>query len=187
MIELYHHGSSVCAAKVRFALAEKQLAWRGHYLDLLKGEQFTPEFLAINPKGVVPALVHDGVVIPESTVICEYLDEVFPARAIYPRDPVLRAKVRVWTKAIDEELHPACSAITYVVSHRHSILRNGVGSFEQFLTQAGADGLAARTLKWQWINEGLNAPGAADKIRLYDGYLRKMEDTLAASRWLVGD
>jgi hypothetical protein len=37
MIELYHHGSSVCAAKVRFALGEKGLAWQGHYIDILKG------------------------------------------------------------------------------------------------------------------------------------------------------
>jgi len=54
MLELYHHGSSACAAKVRFALAEKGLEWVGHYVDILSGEQFRPEFLAINPKGVVP-------------------------------------------------------------------------------------------------------------------------------------
>jgi glutathione S-transferase len=89
-----------------------------HYLDRLKGEQFTPEFLAINPKAVVPVLIHDHEVIPESTVICEYVEEVFSVRPIYPSDPGLRAKVRVWTKAVDEELHPA--AITYVVSHRHT-------------------------------------------------------------------
>ena len=82
MLELYHHGSSACAAKVRFALAEKRLAWTGHYVDILAGEQFAPAFLAINPKAVVPVLVHDGAVIPESTVICEYVEDAFPA---YPR------------------------------------------------------------------------------------------------------
>lgn len=186
MLELYHHGSSVCAAKVRFALAEKRLPWNGHYLDILKGEQFTAEFLAINPKAVVPVLVHDGEIIPESTIICEYVEEVFPDLPIYPDDPVLRAKVRIWTKAVDEELHPACSAISYVVSHRHTILRNGVGGFEDFLKQGEAEGLPARTLKWQWVQHGLQAPGAADKIKLYDGYLQKMEKALAVSPWLVG-
>lgn len=187
MLELYHHGSSVCAAKVRLALAEKQLAWSGHYVDILAGEQFRADYLAINPKAVVPTLVHDGEVIAESTVICEYIDEAFADRPIYPRAPAARARVRVWTKAVDEELHPACSAITYVVSHRHTILRNGVGNFDDFIKQGGADGLAARTLKWQWIQHGLAAPGAADKIRLYAGYLRKMEDTLASSQCLAGD
>ena len=49
MLELYHHGSSVCAAKVRFALAEKNLSWTGHYLDILKGDQFAPDYLKLNP------------------------------------------------------------------------------------------------------------------------------------------
>ncbi len=77
-LELYHHGSSACAAKVRFALAEKHVAWVGHYVDILAGEQFKPEFLAINPKAVGPVLVHDGEIIPESTVICESAEDAFP-------------------------------------------------------------------------------------------------------------
>jgi len=186
-LELYHHGSSACAAKVRFALAEKELPWTGHYVDILKGEQFEPEFLALNPKAVVPVLVHDGAVIVESTVICEYLDESFHANAIYPAAPLERARVREWTKAVDEELHPACSAITYVVSHRHTILRNGAGDFEEFLARGAREGAAARTLKWQWIQLGLEAPGAADKIRLYEAYLQRMEQSLRGSEWLVGE
>ncbi len=186
MLELYHHGSSACAAKVRFALAEKGLEWVGHYVDILSGEQFRPEFLAINPKGVVPVLVDDGNVITESTVICEYLEEVFPNPPLFPRAPLERARVRVWTKAVDEELHPACSAITYVVSHRHTILRNGAGDFEEFMRRGAGEGKAARELKWQWIQQGIAAPGAADKIRLYASYLRKMEHALQQSDWLVG-
>ncbi len=187
MLELYHHGSSVCAAKVRLALAEKRLDWTGHYVDLLKGEQFAPRFLALNPKAVVPVLVHDGAIIRELTVICEYLEETFPDGPIYPTSPRDRAAVRIWTKAVDEELHPACSAITYIVSHRHAILRNGVGSFEEFLKAGSTDGITARTLKWQWIEKGIAAPGAADKFRLYDGYLHQMEETLGRGEWLVGD
>lgn len=187
MLELYHHGSSACAAKVRFALAEKGLAWAGRYVDILRGEQFSPQFLALNPKAVVPVLVHDGAVIPESTVICEYLEDAFPELPLYPAAPLQRARARQWTKAVDEELHPACSAITYVVSHRHTILRNGVGGFEDFLAQGAGEGAAARTLKWRWIQEGLAAPGAADKIRLYDAYLHRMETALADGDWLSGE
>jgi glutathione S-transferase len=187
-LELYHHGSSACAAKVRFALGEKGLDWVGHYVDILSGEQFSPSFLALNPKAVVPVLVHDGNVIVESTVICEYLDEAWPDRPIYPRSPLERARVRVWTKAVDEELHPSCSAITYAVSHRHTILRSGaVGTFDEFLARGVNEGTAARALKWQWIQQGLDAPGVADKIRLYDAYLHNMERALAASTWLVGE
>jgi glutathione S-transferase len=187
MLELYHHGSSACAAKVRFALAEKHLDWTGHYIDILAGQQFDPTFLAVNPKAVVPVLVHNGEIVPESTVICEYAEEAFPQHPIYPTAPLARAHVRLWTKAVDEEIHPACSAITYVVSHRHTILRSGVGSFEDYLSKGSGEGVATRTLKWQYIQQGLAAPGAADKIRLYDIYLHKMEETLAGRDWLVGD
>lgn len=186
MLELYHHGSSACAAKVRFALAEKRLDWTSHYVDILAGEQFAPAFLGLNPKGVVPVLVHDGEVIPESTLICEYAEEAFPAHPLYPSSPAERARVRRWTKAVDEELHPACSAITYVVSHRHSILRGGAEAFERFLSAGAREGTAARMLKMQWIKDGLAAPGAADKIRLYDAYLHRMEQALDGRDWLVG-
>lgn len=187
MLELYHHGSSACAAKVRFALAEKQLGWASHYVDILKGEQFASDYLAINPKGTVPVLVDDGEIIPESTVICEYVEDAFPQHPIYPASPRERARVRLWTKAVDEELHPACSAITYVVSHRHAILRNGVGDFETFLKAGAREGTAARTLKWQWIEQGLAAPGAAERIQLYDAYLHRMEDSLQRDQWLAGE
>ncbi len=135
MLNLYHHGSSACAAKVRFALAEKGLEWQGTTIDIFRGEQFQPWYLALNPKAVVPLLVHDGFVVPESTVICEYIEDVFPERPIYPQTARGRAAARIWTKAVDEELHPACSAITYVASHRHTIIRNGAGSFEDFLEE----------------------------------------------------
>jgi glutathione S-transferase len=60
MIDLYHHGMSVCAAKVRFALGEKQIAWESRYVDIHKGDQFAPDYVKLNPKAVVPTLVHDG-------------------------------------------------------------------------------------------------------------------------------
>ena len=187
-VALYHHGSSACAAKVRFVLEEKRIGWNSRYVDILAGEQFTPEFLAINPKAVVPVLVHKGAVIRESTVICEYLEEAFPGTPrLMPDDPRRRAAVRIWTKAVDEELHPACSALTYLASHRHTILARGAGSFEEFLKAPGGEGRTARELKWRWIHEGFEAPGAADRLRLHASYLDRMDEALDRDEWLVGD
>lgn len=187
MLELYHHGSSVCAAKVRFALAEKGIVWESHYLDILAGEHFNVRFLALNPKGMVPVLVHDGQPIIESTLICEYVETVFPDNPIYPRDPLLTYQARLWTKAVDEDLHPACSAITYAVSHRHTIMRYGIANFEEFLKTPSNESMEARKVKWLLLQHGLDAPGAADRIRLYDRYLHKMNDSLDGRDWLVGD
>jgi glutathione S-transferase len=186
-LTLYHHGSSACAARVRFALEEKQLDWESRYIDLMRGEQFAPDYLALNPKGVVPTLVHGDRVIPESTVICEYLDETFADRPLYPAGSFERAQVRLWTKAVDEELHPACSAVTYVISHRHTIIRNGVGSFEEFLAAGGNEGRMARERKWGWIQQGLAAPGAPEQLAIYVGFIRKMERALGDSDWLTGE
>jgi glutathione S-transferase len=90
MLILYHHGSSVCAAKVRIVLGEKKMQWEGRYVDILKGEQFAPEFRKLNPKSVVPVLDRDKVVT-ESTVICEYLEETHSDQPVFPTDPYLRA------------------------------------------------------------------------------------------------
>ena len=65
MLELYHNNISVCAQKVRVVLAEKNLPWTSHQLSLVRGEHLTPEFKKINPRGVVPVLVHDGHAIVE--------------------------------------------------------------------------------------------------------------------------
>ena len=80
MLELYHNDISVCAQKVRIVLAEKGLDWISHHINLVAGEQTAPEYLAIHPKAVVPALIDDGQPVLESTLICEYLDENFPRR-----------------------------------------------------------------------------------------------------------
>ena len=134
MFELYHHGSSVCAAKVRLALEEKGVEYKKHYLDILKGDQFDPEYLKINSKGVVPTLIHDGNVITESSVICEYLEWVLPnSKKLIPDDPVARADMLCWTKLVDEELHPACGTLTFTCSHRHTINRMSKEKVKEFL------------------------------------------------------
>jgi glutathione S-transferase len=189
MIDLYHHGSSVCAAKVRFALGEKGLPWQGHYLDILKGDQFTPEYQKLNPKAVVPTLVHDGRVIVESTVINEYLDEVFPDTPLKPGDAGARAEMRLWTKAVDENLHPACGEITFASCHRHIIRRLPEEKFRAFLASTPPISVTPRwhERKKEIVTLGLDAPGLGETYRLYDSYLGRMEKALAHQRWLAGE
>ena len=189
MLELYHHGSSVCAAKVRFALGEKKLAWTGHYIDILKGEQFTPEYLKLNAKAVVPTLVHDGAVFVESTVINEYIDEVFAAPALKSPSAAARAEMRLWTKSVDEVLHPACAEITFSSCHRHIIRRLPEDKFQEFLNSTPPISVTPRwhTRKEEIVTLGFDAPGLDATFRLYDGFLGKMEQALADRRWLAGE
>jgi glutathione S-transferase len=106
MLILYHNDMSTCAQKVRAVLAQKDLPWEGHKLNLRTGEQHQPQFLKINPRGVVPALVHDGNVIIESNIIMEYLEDAFPStKRLMPDAATERAAVRNWLQRLDTGLH----------------------------------------------------------------------------------
>ncbi len=189
MLELYHHGSSVCAAKVRLVLAEKGLSWKGRYLDILKGDQFDPAYMKLNPKAVVPTLVHDGRVLTESTVICEYLDEVFPNTPLKPVSAFDRHRMRLWTKAVDEEIHPACAEVTFACTHRHTVARLGEEGVARFLASTPPQSVTPtwHARKKEIVTLGFAAPGIGRPFALYDRYLQKMDDTLAGQLWLAGD
>jgi glutathione S-transferase len=102
MIVLYHAWASTCSQKVRLCLAEKGLEHESRILNLRRFEQLSPEFLKLNPEGMVPVLVHDGFLIRESTVINDYLDEEFPVPALRPADARGRAVLGMWNRFIDE-------------------------------------------------------------------------------------
>jgi len=95
-ITLYDAHGSPCARRVRAVLLEKGLRWTTRLLDLTRMEQKHPDYLALNPNGVVPTLVHGDRVLYESNVITEYLDDVFPEPPLYPRDPWARARAKMW-------------------------------------------------------------------------------------------
>jgi len=102
MLVLYHAPHSTCSQKVRLVLHEKGAKFDEVRIDLGKKEQLKPDYLALNPNGVVPTLVDDGVPIVESSVICEYLDEKYPHNPLVPSDIVERARMRAWTHYIEE-------------------------------------------------------------------------------------
>jgi len=102
-ITLYNAPQSTCSQRVRFVLNAKDLPFEEVKLDLMAGDQLKPDYLALNPNGVVPTLDHDGAVVVDSSVIIEYLDEIEPDRANFtPRDPVRRAAMRALMRFIDE-------------------------------------------------------------------------------------
>ena len=190
MLELYHHGSSVCAAKVRWGLVEKGLEFETHYIDILKGEQFDPEYRKLNPKAVVPTLVHDGSVITESTVILEYLDLVFPERRLTPSNPLEYVKTRYWTKALDEYLHICCGTLTFASAHRHILRKNlSESELEEFLANTPSDSV---TKDWagrkkQLVAFGFEAPGVPEMLLMHDRYLAEMNSELQVTKWLASD
>jgi len=122
MMTLYHNDMSVCAAKVRTALAEKNLSWEGVHLDLRAGDAQKPDYLKLNPNAVVPTLVHDVRTIIESTVICEYIDDEWPDHPLKPDHSWGRAQMRLWTKQLDESVHAAVAVLSSCIAFRHQWL-----------------------------------------------------------------
>lgn len=184
MFDLYDHSTSVCSAKVRVLLAEKAIEFTGHFVDILAGDQFTPEYRKINPRAVVPSLIHDGKTVIESTVINEYLDEVVPLPSLKPASAHSRARMRVWTKGVDERLHDACTVITYVVQHRHKLLELDREHLEDMLQNTSP---LYRDRKRSWILDGFSSPDLHIAIGAFELVLAEMEAALQESRWLAGD
>ncbi|HXV47822.1 MAG TPA: glutathione S-transferase family protein [Candidatus Binatia bacterium] len=184
MIELYHNDMSVCAQKVRFALAEKKLAWEGHHLNLRAGDQQKPEYLKLNPNAVVPTLVDGGAVIIESTVINEYLDDAYPEIRLRPADAVGRARMRLWTKQLDEGVHAATSVVSSAIAFRYQKLAQGMEALEEFHKKMPDP--VKREKSWENITKGVESRFFAEAVKRFDKLLGDMESSLAESTWLAG-
>ncbi len=113
-VELYNAPQSTCSQRVRYVLNAKDLPYTEHKLDLFSGDQLKPDYLRLNPNGVVPTLIHVGKTIIDSAVIIEYLDEISPQPSpLVPTDPAERAAMRSMMRFIDEVPTPAIRIPSY--------------------------------------------------------------------------
>jgi glutathione S-transferase len=106
-LTLYNFPQSTCSQKVRLSLWEKGVDFEDRIVDHKSREHLQPAYLALNPNGVVPTLVHDDAVIIDSSVICEYLDEVYPETSLSMDNPVDQAHMRKWLRYFEEVPTPA--------------------------------------------------------------------------------
>jgi glutathione S-transferase len=107
MLNLFDYKLCPYVRKTRLALLEKGLQWETTFVDLPSGEQKKPEYLAINPLGKVPALIDDGIVVHDSTIINGYLEDKFPRNPLLPKDPAMRARARSFEDYADAYLAPS--------------------------------------------------------------------------------
>ena len=102
MITLYNFPQSTCSQKVRLVLWEKNLAFADRVIEHRTREHLSDWYLKLNPNGVVPTITHGDAVIIDSSVIMEYLDEIFPDTPMSPSDPLGRAHMRKWLRYFEE-------------------------------------------------------------------------------------
>lgn len=183
-IELYHFDKSTCSQKVRICLAEKALEWVDRQVDLSGGENLTPAYLAINPNGVVPTLVHDGDPIIESTVICEYLEELYSSEPqLSPNDALARARMRAWLRYLDEVPSMAIRVPTFQKIHLPRYQKMTEDEFEEF---ADRNPLRKPFLR-RMGRTGFSREDYDLAIEQLDQSLKRMELSLDDGRWLVDD
>jgi glutathione S-transferase len=186
MLKLYTAGNSICTQKVFITLAEKGLSYDTHNIDLFRNEQYAPWYLAINPKGVVPALDHDGAIVTESSLICEYLDECFPQPRLAPSDPHGRARMRLWSKAVDEGLFEATRELSFSAMFREKMRAMSEEQREGRFRNVGDPVKRARFMST--YAEGVDSAYVYQGIAAFETAFGRMEKDLATSGsgWLIG-
>ena len=161
MLELYHSGLTTCSKQVRLCLREKGLDYASRYVELWTYENIGADYLALNPDGVVPTLVHDGVPITNSQAINEYLDDIFPDPPLRPADPVQRAKMRAWTSRADE-VHQFVITATYSHVLAKSFVELGPEIVETILAHTP---VPSRRERWRRLADGGHNPDELPRAR----------------------
>jgi glutathione S-transferase len=181
----YYHAEPIAnSLKSMIPLFEKALAFESVYVDLHKFEQHSDWFVAINPEGQVPVLDHDGVIITHTTVINEYLEDVFPGVPLRPRDPMGAARMRYWNKFVDEHVMNHVSMHGW---HRMvGIIARSVesGQFEQLLERIP---LPDQRKKWLNARSGFSEGDLANASAKIEYAVDKVEAQLALTPWLAGE
>lgn len=186
MLELWHATHSTCSQKVRLCLAEKQLAWKSHFVDLRTFQHLEPQFLALNPAAMVPVLKDGGRLIRESLVINEYLDDAYPAPALRPAEPLARARMREWTLYIAEEPTWAVKVPSFQKNIRPAL----AGKYSAAEIEALAARMPNRETAARWVKavrEGFSPAEIASSLERLARTLDRMESSLRAAPWLAGE
>jgi glutathione S-transferase len=183
-LKYYHAEPAANSLKSMIPLLEKGLSFQSVYVDLHKFEQHAEWFVAINPEGQVPVLDHDGHIITHTTVINEYLEDVFPDVPLRPRNPVAAARMRYWNKYVDEHVMNHVSMHGW---HRMvGIIARNIesGDFEKLMERIP---LPDQRKKWQTARSGFSEADLANATEKIIYAVDKVEKQLGQTAWLAGD
>lgn len=183
-LHLYHAGLSNCSMRVRMTLEEKNLPWESHHFDLPKKEHITPAYFGINPNGVVPTLVHDGVVIIESDDIIDYIDKTYPQNPLRPTEKEALDKMYWWLESA-VKIH-VTAVKTYIYFHKMQ------GKMKQTTEQKKTyEDLQSNkelvSFHKKSSGTGFTAKEAKKAEAVLDGFFEEANARLVDHEWLVGD
>ena len=165
-------------------MAEKGLEWTSRVVNLRAGEQQSESYLKLNARGVVPTLIDGDVVIPESTVINEYLEENYPEVALMPAAADERARVRLWTKQVDDSIHDlGIAVIAFAIAFRPGALAAGDAAFAQINK---IPDIFKRDRRRDLLVHGMDSVHFKGGLVRLRQMLQEMNAALRDTPWLVG-
>lgn len=184
-VTLYHWEPNANSGKPMLALMEKGVPFASHYLDLLNFDQHQPDYLAINPQGTIPAMIHDGRVLTESTAIMEYVDEAFDGPPLMPDDPRDRWRIRWWMKFMDQWLAPSFSMFGWSIFVGPAARQKDPEVLEAAIERIP---LPERRVAWRKAIYGLfSEEEMAESQRRIALGIGMLEEALSEREWLASD
>jgi len=187
-LHLLHFAGSSCSQKVRILLGEKQLSYVSHPVDLARNAHVSPWFLGINPRGVVPVLVHDGIVHVESNDILEYLDALpSPVAPFMPQTDAERAIVKA---SLDHEdgLHMDLRNLTMGFIFPRRLTQKSEETLQRWEKEGATDPKRVLEVKWwrDFARQGVPADTARGSFKVFAAAFGDLDQTLAKQDWLIG-
>jgi len=192
-LHLLHFHSSSCSQKVRILLREKVLKWTSHPINLAREKHISSWFLGINPRGVVPVLVHDGVVHVESNDILEYLDALPSSTPSYfPKDPAQRDDVLA-NLDFEDSLHMDLRVITMGYVMPAGIVAKSKATLARWERDGRDDPKRALEVKWwrDFAKHGISVEVARASAEAHRSAFSNLETRLGESatqgnKWISG-
>lgn len=192
-LHLFHFMGSSCSQKTRIALAEKGVEWESHHVDIGKHENFTEWFMGINPRGLMPTLVHDGDVHIESNDIIKYVDETFDGPNLYPTDPDEQAFMEESMK-YEDDLHLCVRALTFRYFLPVEMMRKPDDAIDVYEAEGAEtvggevdDRKAIEVDFWRKMNAngGITDEQVVDAAHQFLEAFAKLEERLERHEWLL--
>lgn len=181
-VHLFHSPFSNCSQRSRLVLEEKGIAWQSHPIDLMAFEHLTPDYQSLHPKGVVPALVHDGMAVVESHDIIQYLDDHFAGPRLMPQTDAEKARVLPWME-LGDDLQISIKTLTYERLFREKFPPTP----EKYAFYAAHQRNPALVDFFRQFLEGFDPAALAAAQATVEAFLARADKALASQSYLAGD
>jgi glutathione S-transferase len=182
-LHLFHFSTSNCSMRIRIQLAEKGIDWIDRYVDIRAQENLTPEYFDIHPQGLVPAIIHDGVIVYESADILLYIEAHFGGPSLIPAGAAAEAEMHEWLEFTRAQHVSAIKTWAYGRNRKPTKTKESMPVFERLQKDPELLAFHRMTLSEDFIPEA--KIDAAERV-LLDRFAR-IDRMVADKPFMQGD